>query len=227
MEPTLSVANGHNLQLTKPGYISIVTVSRSGGRRARSATLVPDTATDGVIDVEFETVRPLVRSAAHRMRADAPADRTDECEHQIGVLKTVERARALPGPGTRIAYVASVFFASVSAFLVSGGHVLLRAPAAAPGAPTLELVAAAPETVPMRDDVLTVAATVRNAGRDALRVPDVLLTFPATEGDDRLVYRVARGETLEPGKSLAFTVRMPKKSGYAPAPSLRFDANGV
>ena len=58
-------------------------------------------------------------------------------------------------------------------------------------------------------------------------VPDVLLTFSSADGTGNLVYRVPRGETLQPGKSLAFTVRMPKKPGYAQAPSLKFDTNGV
>lgn len=179
-----------------------------------------------IIDAEFETVRRDAFDATAAPGAPKPVP-AQAHDHQIGILKSVEPARPLPGPRMHVAYGLSVLFASVAAFLLAGGHVLLRAAPHAPAEPALQLVSSTNEALPQRGDVLTVQATVRNSGPDARRVPDVLLTFPAADGTTRLVYRVARGETLEPGKSLAFTVRMPKKPGYAQAPSLRFDANGV
>jgi hypothetical protein len=181
-----------------------------------------------IIDAEFETIQRGDEShPARKPTAIRDMSARQVSEDQIDILKAAKPSKSLPGRRAQIAYVLSVLFSSVAAFLVSGGHVLLHAAPSAPGELALEMVADPAGSTLMRPDVLTVSATVRNRTRDTHRVPDVLLTFPSADGVGNLVYRVPRGETLRPGKSLAFTVRMPKKPGYARAPSLKFDTNGV
>lgn len=181
-----------------------------------------------IIDAEFETIRrddgrhpvgrPPERSVPHS---------TPVTEDQIEILKSARPQKQFPGRRAQIAYILSVLFSSIAAFLVSGGHVLLRAAPPAQGELALHLTLPAQIDTAHRRDVTTVNATVRNDTRDFHLVPDVLLTFRSVDGTANLIYRVQRGETLQPGKSLAFTVRMPKKPGYEQAPSLRFDTNGV
>lgn len=181
-----------------------------------------------IIDAEFETIRDTdTPHPARRGEPAAPA-RPPESDHEIDILKSAPGAM-LPGKRAQILYVLSVLFSSIAAFLVSGGHVLLRAaPATPPAALALEMTPAGPDaTARSRGDVVTVSATIRNASGDPRLVPDVLLTFPSADGGRNLVYRVPRGESLAPGKTLAFTVRMPKKPGYAEAPRLAFDNSGV
>jgi len=150
-------------------------------------------------------------------------------DEQIDFLKS-EKNDAMPNKKAQILYALSVLFSALFAFYVSGGHVLFHAlPAAQRNSPVaLELTPSPAEpSTQLTANVVTVSATIRNGSANAARVPDVLLTFaPGEEGHD-LVYRVPRGETLEPGKSLAFTIRMPKKPGYVEAPRLTFDNSGV
>ncbi|MFZ2099058.1 MAG: hypothetical protein WAU86_00670 [Oricola sp.] len=195
-----------------------------------------------IIDAEFETIRredghhPVRRTASDKPALQtgtgAKADRKPEprpaADHeQIGILKS---APGQPAPSKRaqILYALTVLFSSIAAFLVSGGHVLLRAGPAAPQALALEM---APDqglpALRRGDSVVTVSATIRNPASGEKRVPDVLLTFASTDGGAHLVYRGPRGELLAPGKTLAFTVRMPKKAGYDQAPRLAFDNSGV
>ena len=183
---------------------------------------------DDIIDAEFETIR---RGDSHHpaSKAPEPADTSARTvpDDQIDILKSARPSKSFPGRRAQIAYVLSVLFSSIAAFLVSGGHVLLRAaPSAAPDLALETLAEPAPART-IRHDVVTVSASVRNPTGDVRQVPDVILTFRSADGANPLVYRVPRGETLQPGKSLAFTVRMPKKPGYAQAPSLKFDTNGV
>jgi hypothetical protein len=127
-------------------------------------------------------------------------------------------------------YLAAVTLAAFAAFYVSGGYVLFRTADTAPahGRLALEVAPASQEAgMRQRADVVTVSATIRNGTASEKRIPDVLLTFASGSGTKNLVYRVPRGETLQPGKTLAFTVRMPKKPGYAQAPRLTFDNSGV
>ena len=150
-------------------------------------------------------------------------------DEQIDILKS-EKNDKMPGKKAQILYALSVLFSAFFAFYVSGGHVLFHAlPATQDGAPVaLELrpAPAEPDTR-LTANVVTVSATIRNGSTTAARVPDVLLTFAPGGDGQNLVYRVPRGETLYPGKSLAFTVRMPKKPGYVQAPRLTFDNSGV
>lgn len=150
-------------------------------------------------------------------------------DEQIDILKA-EKSDAMPSKKAQILYALSVLFSAFFAFYVSGGHVLFHAlPAVQNGSPVaLELTPAPTEpATQLTANVVTVSATIRNGSAASARVPDVLLTFaPGNEGST-LVYRVPRGETLAPGKSLAFTVRMPKKPGYVEAPRLTFDNSGV
>ena len=181
-----------------------------------------------IIDAEFETIRRDDDRHPARKTPVEPAPGIDVArDDQIEILKSEAGRSEMPGRRAQILYALSVLFSSIAAFLISGGHVLLHAGAASPGPLALEIAADPVRPVIGRDDVMTVSATVRNATGGAQRVPDVLLTFRSPDGQGNLVYRVARGETLEPGKSLAFTVRMPKKPGYGQAPSLRFDNSGV
>lgn len=148
---------------------------------------------------------------------------------QIDILKS-EKNDAMPSKKAQILYALSVLFSALFAFYVSGGHVLFHAlPAIQNGSPVaLELTPAPTEPVTqLTANVVTVSATIRNGSAASARVPDVLLTFAPGKDGSTLVYRVPRGETLEPGKSLAFTVRMPKKPGYVEAPRLTFDNSGV
>jgi hypothetical protein len=181
-----------------------------------------------IIDAEFETIRRDDDGHPVRKTPVEPAPGIDIADDdQIEILKSEAGKSEMPGRRAQMLYALSVLFSSVAAFLISGGHVLFQAGAAALDPPALEIAADPVRPLIGRNDVMTVSATVRNATGDAKRIPDVLLTFRSPDGQASLVYRVARGETLEPGKSLAFTVRMPKKPGYGQAPSLRFDNSGV
>lgn len=186
-----------------------------------------------IIDAEFETIRHAddrhpVRKTSERKAPERTAVAARQVpDDQIDILKSQASEKNFPGRRAQIAYILSVLFSSIAAFLVSGGHVLLHGAPAEPAILALEVVQDPAGGRLIRPDVTTVSAKVRNATTDTRRVPDVLLTFPSVDGTRNLVYRVPRGETLQPGKSLAFTVRMPKKPGYAQAPSLKFDINGV
>lgn len=169
------------------------------------------------------------RKAAGAQRPAAPRKDAAVKDEQIGILKS-DKNDAMPNKKAQILYALSVLFSAFVAFYVSGGHVLFHAlPASQQPAPlALELRSgpAEPESR-LTAGVVTVNATIRNGSAAATRVPDVLLTFAPGEEGRSLVYRVPRGETLAPGKSLAFTVRMPKKPGYVEAPRLTFDNSGV
>ena len=181
-----------------------------------------------IIDAEFETIRHEDdRHPVRKARENKAVAARQVPDDQIDILKSQSSGRNPPGRRAQIAYILSVLFSSIAAFLVSGGHVLLQAAPSKPAILALEVVQDPAGERLIRPDVTTVSATVRNATTDTRRVPDVLLTFSSADGTGNLVYRVPRGETLQPGKSLAFTVRMPKKPGYAQAPSLKFDINGV
>ena len=150
-------------------------------------------------------------------------------DEQIDFLKS-EKNDAMPSKKAQILYALSVLFSAFCAFYVSGGHVLFHAlPASQPERPlALELTPSPAEpATQLTANVVTVSATIRNGSAAATRVPDVLLTFAPGADGSTLVYRVPRGETLAPGKTLAFTVRMPKKPGYVEAPRLTFDNSGV
>ena len=186
-----------------------------------------------IIDAEFETIRHAddrhpVRKTSERKAPERTAVAARQVpDDQIDILKSQASEKNFPGRRAQIAYILSVLFSSIAAFLVSGGHVLLHGAPSEPAILALEVVQDPAGGHLIRPDVTTVSAKVRNVTADTRRVPDVLLTFPSADGTRNLVYRVPRGETLQPGKSLAFTVRMPKKPGYAQAPSLKFDINGV
>lgn len=181
-----------------------------------------------IIDAEFETIRREDDRHPVRKTPEQKAVSAKQVpDDQIDILKSQTSGRNLPGRRAQIAYILSVLFSSVAAFLVSGGHVLLEGAPSEPAKLALEILQDPAGDRLVRPDVTTVSAKVRNATSDTRRVPDVLLTFRSADGTGNLVYRVPRGETLQPGKSLAFTVRMPKKPGYAQAPSLKFDSNGV
>jgi len=181
-----------------------------------------------IIDAEFETIRPSDGRHPVRKPPEPKAVAARQVpDDQIDILKSRTPGRNLPSRRAQIAYILSVLFSSVAAFLVSGGHVLLQGAPSEPATLALEVVQDPAGGRLIRPDVTTVSAKVRNATPDTRQVPDVLLTFRSADGTGNLVYRVPRGETLQPGKSLAFTVRMPKKPGYAQAPSLKFDVNGV
>ncbi|WP_370321986.1 hypothetical protein [Oricola sp.] len=181
-----------------------------------------------IIDAEFETIRHEDdRHPVRKVREKKAVAARQVPDDQIDILKSQPPGRNLPSRRAQIAYILSVLFSSIAAFLVSGGHVLLHGSPSEPAILALEVVQDPAGERLIRPDVTTVSAKVRNATKDSRQVPDVLLTFSSVDGTGNLVYRVPRGETLEPGKSLAFTVRMPKKPGYAQAPSLKFDINGV
>lgn len=191
-----------------------------------------------IIDAEFETIRPgdgrhpvrkppEKKAVAARQSSARQVSARQVSDDQIDILKSQTPGKSLPSRRAQIAYILSVLFSSIAAFLVSGGHVLLQGAPTEPATLALEVLQDPAGGRLIRPDVTTVSATVRNATADTHRVPDVLLTFRSADGTGNLVYRVPRGETLQPGKSLAFTVRMPKKPGYAQAPSLKFDINGV
>lgn len=187
-----------------------------------------------IIDAEFETVRRdgevhPTRLARNPATPPAPVPAPAR-EDQIGILKSAARKSVRPGMRAHALYLAAVTLAAFAAFYVSGGYVLFRTADTAPAHGRLALeVAPAPQEAGMRQraDVVTVSATIRNGTASEKRIPDVLLTFSSGSSTKNLVYRVPRGETLQPGKTLAFTVRMPKKPGYAQAPRLTFDNSGV
>ncbi len=123
-------------------------------------------------------------------------------------------------------YVTLVAAAAFAAFLMSGGHVLFDGTAASRSDLTLTIRQDAQDPAAAR--AVSISAIVRNDTRAPRTVPDIVMTFAPLADGDRLVYRLARGETLAAGKSLAFTVRMPKKPGYSETPDLRFaTGNGV
>ncbi|GAB4350600.1 MAG: hypothetical protein Kow0026_06980 [Oricola sp.] len=196
--------------------------------RARSPASVnkPNVAPDPKSVARAGTEAARKKSAVDRKPA-ATCKAAPVKEEQIDILKSAN-SDAMPSKKAQILYALSVLFSAFFAFYISGGHVLFHAlPATQRDAPlALELTPSPAGALPAAN-VVTVSATIRNGSASAARVPDVLLTFaPGGEGRT-LVYRVPRGETLEPGKSLAFTVRMPKKPGYVEAPRLTFDNSGV
>jgi hypothetical protein len=178
-----------------------------------------------IIDAEFETIA----------RGDLPADPHSRIEgnepsspdEQISLLKSEASDNARPSILIQKLYVSGVVVAAALSFLLSGGHVLFTGGAwTKPGDLTLQVQTSRPEPQAVRGDVVTVSATVRNGSDASRRIPDVIMVFRSKTGNGNLTYRLSRGETLEPGKSLAFTVRMAKKSGYTQAPDLRFDTSG-
>jgi hypothetical protein len=186
-----------------------------------------------IIDAEFETIR---RDDGRHPVRDVPSaapsptpEQNNAPTDQIGILKQASVADEMPGRRAQLLYVLSVLFSALFAFYVSGGHVLFHAVSARAdtGPLALELSPTASGTPRQAANVDTVSATISNPTHTDRTVPDVLLTFSSRSGDANLIYRVPRGEMLAPGKSLAFTVRMPKKPGYDQAPSLTFDTNGV
>ena len=187
-----------------------------------------------IIDAEFETIRRddgrhPVRDVPSAAPSPAPQQNNAPTD-QIGILKQASVADEMPGRRAQLLYALSVLVSALFAFYVSGGHVLFHAWSARAdtGPLALELSPTASGTAPRQvANVVTVSATISNPTHTDRTVPDVLLTFSSRSGDANLIYRVPRGETLAPGKSLAFTVRMPKKPGYEQAPSLTFDTNGV
>lgn len=179
------------------------------------------------IDAEFITIDKDEGDdpAGNSSGRSQVAARRHPTGEQIAVLKSSDRVGQPPPTAGRL-YLATVVAAALIAFLASGGHVLLRtAPSPEAQSLTLRIGAAGPD--PQSDRAVTVSATISNPGASARIVPDVILAFEAIDGANRLSYRLPRGELLGAGKSLAFTVRMPKKPGYREAPSLRFDTSGA
>jgi hypothetical protein len=183
-----------------------------------------------IIDAEFISISPgeAARAAVERTAKAKIAAGENSGDDQIAFLKAAQTPKRPPAVA-QAGYVVFVTLAAMAAFLVSGGHVLFtgRTASPPPAALTLELLDHPFGAKPIRGDAVSVSAAIHNNGGTEKTVPDVLLTFQSEGDNPALIYRVPRGETLKPGKSLAFTVRMPKKPGYGQAPGLRFDNNGV
>ncbi|TCD13768.1 hypothetical protein [Oricola cellulosilytica] len=179
------------------------------------------------IDAEFVTLQreEADMSAGNASSRDTAATRQRQMGEQITVLKS-SALGSRPSLMAERLYLATVVTAALIAFIAAGGHVLLRgAHFAADPSLTLRMGAAGAD--PRSGRAVTISATISNAGAKAQIVPDIILVFEAIDGGGRLSYRLPRGEMLGAGKSLAFTVRMPKKPGYREAPSLRFDTSGA
>ena len=114
-----------------------------------------------IIDAEFETIRrddrrhPVEKTQAKPDPAAEPVP-----EDQIEILKSDPARKSFPGRRAQIAYVLSVLFSSIAAFLVSGGHVLLHAATPAPGELALSMTADAGAPSIMRADIVTVSCSV-------------------------------------------------------------------
>lgn len=172
-----------------------------------------------IIDAEFVSLRPQDVP----QERPSPSDRTAPDE-QIGILKRTGNAggaKRLP-IGTFIvalAVIAAAFLVARVAFSSQDSSHLTAATA-------FEISDISDGPSAESGSVVTVSATIRNRSSQSRIVPDVMLTFVSSSGEGNLVYRVPRGEMLKPGKSLAFTVRMPKKAGYG-APRLGFSIHGA
>lgn len=181
--------------------------------------------TKDIIDAEFTSVRP---PGGQRTRAPIEVPDKSGQEDQISILAGWQIGPDREGPAsTRLALPAVIILSFAILFTAAislPGLFGYRNSSAGDG---LQLTETAQDRRPERANVVTLSALIRNTSGREQTVPDVIATFrPNGTGPD-LVYRIPRGERLEPGKALAFTVRMPKKAGYEEAPSLAFNPSGV
>lgn len=173
-----------------------------------------------IIDAEFSTVaRPPQGGSDTPARPAAPA-----ADEQVGIL----RGSGSPLPRRRRSTwsVAGIALAIIAVAFAANRLILNDHARARIGQTPLEIIETPTAASVTRANVVTVSATIRNVSGIAQTVPDVVLTFEAAPLES-LVYRIPRGERLEPGGSLAFTVRMPKKPGYDEAPRLAFNTHGA
>lgn len=185
-----------------------------------------------VVDVEFETIRADGKSAGQKPRSkiSQPAQDSQSGEEQLAVFGSVQQPAPKPMSLPLFTFVSALCV--VAAFFVSGGHSLFAsstkseiAPASAPA--HIEDVALKFENVTSNilerstGRVLNIRATVHNTDKVAHTIPPVLVHL----GDNSAtasMFRIQRGEILNPGEKLVFTSSMPVGNSLGDKPELSF-----
>ncbi|MEM5502579.1 hypothetical protein WNY59_13365 [Ahrensia kielensis] len=180
---------------------------------------------EDAIDVEFETVQkdgaqPVKKPTSANIKEDS-----SDNDEQLAVFGKMPNKKKQSGMSLPVfTLVAAV--CSVTAFYLAGGHVLFE---------NAQPIIVQPETQPLlqfqnistnrlaRDgsDVLTIEATIINNDKIARVLPPVIVHI----GDDptkRRMFRINRGETLNPGERLMFTNSLPVGKGNSDKAELTF-----
>lgn len=188
-----------------------------------------------IVDVEFETVTTenMSGSVTSRAKSETVSNAEDIDADQLAVFgkkSTKPANKSLPLPlFTLIAAICSV-----GAFYLAGGYILFGHERAEN--PQETVIASTPTqdeqrlrivevTSNMIDrnnlKVLTIRATVANTDEIARTVPTIIVRL----GDDPAtgkMFRINRGETLEPGERLVFTNSLPVGNAPEAQPQLSF-----
>lgn len=181
---------------------------------------------EDAIDVEFETVKKDdVQAVSKPAPPDVKTTDTVDDDGQLAVFgkmpnKKKQSAMSLP------VFTLVAAICAVAAFYLAGGHVLFDKPqtVAAPqvSQPLLEFQNISTNRL-ARDgsDVLTIEATIINNDKIARILPPVIVHI----GDDpktKRMFRINRGETLNPGERLMFTNSLPVGKGSSDKAELTF-----
>lgn len=190
---------------------------------------------EDIVDVEFETIAAQTASGktGSNEKTNAPKRSEQVDEGQLAVFGS-RKANAGSKPLSLPLFTLIAAICSVGAFYLAGGHILFGS---SPSQPTVETALANGSTIDEQTlkiedvsskviersnlKVLTIKATVANNDDVAQSVPTIIVRLGDDPATGRM-FRINRGETLEPGERLVFTNSLPVGNAPDTKPILSF-----
>lgn len=184
---------------------------------------------EDAIDVEFETVQKDGPQAIAKQPLAPPKPETPVDDEQLSVFGKMPNTKKQTGMSLPV-FTLAASICSVTAFYLAGGHVLFSNPQAQTQA--IETPQAVQSPLQFQNistnrlardgsDILTIEATIINNDKIARTIPPVIVHI----GDEiatRRMFRINRGETLNPGERLMFTNSLPVGKGNSDKAELTF-----
>lgn len=190
---------------------------------------------EDIVDAEFETITAQNASGKtspnEKNSAPTRAEQVDE-----GQLAVFGSSNAGPSakPLSLPLFTLIAAICSVGAFYLAGGHILFGSSPSQPAVETALAIGAAidEQTLKIEDvssklidrsnlKVLTIKATIANVDNVAQSVPTIIVRLGDDPATGRM-FRINRGETLEPGERLVFTNSLPVGNAPDTKPVLSF-----
>lgn len=190
---------------------------------------------EDVIDVEFETITAQNTSGSSptNSKNNTPTDDEQIDEGQLAVFgqhKFQSNGKALSLPVFTLIAAAC----SVGAFYLAGGHILFSTASPQSSVETALAISSPTDEQTLKIEnvsskiiersnlkVLTIRATIANHHEIAQSVPTIIVRLGDDPATGRM-FRINRGETLEPGERLVFTNSLPVGNAPQTKPLLTF-----
>ena len=190
---------------------------------------------EDIVDVEFETI--TAQNASEKTSYNKqPSKRTRSEQIDKGQLAVFgsRKAGSSAKPLSLPLFTLIAAICSVGAFYLAGGHILFSASPSQLSVETALAIGSKIEeqTLKIEDvtskviersnlKVLTIKATIANNDNIAQSVPTIIVRLGDDPATGRM-FRINRGETLEPGERLVFTNSLPVGNAPNTKPTLTF-----